>query len=92
MKNLLEIKVRGISQAVVLSIDEKAQKLGYKSRNDFLKEYLEREFLLLDQLKEHDSNYNILFEKVLKQLEYNTLVLSEFCNTNLINLEDTIKR
>lgn len=88
----MEIKIRGISKAVVLSIDEKAKDLGYKSRNEFLKVYLEREFLLLDKIKEHDSQYNILFEKMLKQLEYNTLVLNKFCNENLIDLEETIKK
>jgi len=87
----LEIKIRGISKSVILSIDEKAKELGYKSRNEFLKVYLEREFLLLDKLKEHDSQYNILLEKMLKQLEYNTLVLDKFCNENLIDLEDVIK-
>ena len=88
----LEIKIRGLSKAAVSSIDEKAKDLGYKSRNEFLKVYLEREFLLLDKIKEHDSQYNILFEKMLKQLEYNTLVLDKFCNENLIDLEETIKK
>lgn len=88
----MEIKIRGLSKSAVSSIDEKAKNLGYKSRNEFLKVYLEREFLLLDKIKEHDSQYNILFEKMLKQLEYNTLVLDKFCNENLIDLEETIKK
>lgn len=88
----MEIKIRGISKAAVSSIDEKAKNLGYKSRNEFLKVYLEREFILLDKIKEHDSQYNILFEKTLKQLEYNTLVLDKFCNESLIDLEETIKK
>ena len=51
----MEIKIRGISKAAVSSIDEKAKDLGYKSRNEFLKVYLEREFLLLDKIKEHEG-------------------------------------
>ena len=92
MISSLEIKIRGLAKAAVSSIDEKAINLGNKSRNEFLKVYLEREFLLLDKIKEHDSQYNILFEKMLKQLEYNTLVLDKFCNENLIDLEETIKK
>lgn len=87
----MDIKIRGLSKAVVSSIDEKAKKLGI-SRNEYLKTYLEREFLLLDKLKEHDGQYNILFSKTLKQLEYNTLVLNKFCEENLINLEEEIKK
>ena len=82
--------MRGLSKSVVASIDEKAKAIGI-SRNEYLKTYLEREFLLLDKLKEHDGQYNILFSKMLKQLHYNTLVLNKFCEENLINLEEEIK-
>lgn len=88
----MEIKIRGLSKAVVSSIDEKAKSLGYKSRNEYLKTYIEREFLLLDKLKEHDGQYNILISKMLKQLHYNTLVLNKFCEENLIDLEEEIKK
>lgn len=86
----MEIKIRGLPKAVVQSIDEKAKELGYKSRNEFLKIYLENQFILLDKIKEHDSKYNILFEKMLKQLEYNTLALNKFCEENLLDLEETV--
>lgn len=86
----MEIKIRGLPKAVVQSIDEKAKELSYKSRNEFLKIYLENQFILLDKIKEHDSKYNILFEKMLKQLEYNTLALNKFCEENLLDLEETV--
>ena len=44
----MEIKIRGISKATISKIDEKAKELGYKSRNEFLKTYLERQFLYID--------------------------------------------
>ncbi|MBS6502195.1 MAG: hypothetical protein KH415_11295 [Clostridium sp.] len=88
----MEIKIRGVSKSVVSSIDERAKELGYKSRNEFLKLYLEREFILLDKIKEHDSQYTILFEKLLKQLNYNTVALNKFCEESLINLEEAVEQ
>ena len=87
----MEIKVRGLSKATVTKIDEKANELGYKSRNEFLKSYLELQFLYLDKLVEHDNKYDVLVDKVLKVLEYNTLALNKFCEENLINIEEIIK-
>ena len=62
----MEIKIRGISKAVISKIDEKAKELGYKSRNEFLKIYLERQFLYLDKLVEYEGKYEILLDTVLK--------------------------
>lgn len=88
----MEIKVRGLSKATITKIDERASELGYKSRNEFLKTYLEFQFLYLDKLVEHDNKYDVLVDKVLKVLEYNTLVFKQFCEENLINVEESIKK
>ena len=87
----MEIKIRGISKATISKIDEKAKELGYKSRNEFLKTYLERQFLYLDKLVEYEGKYEILLDKVLKVLDYNTLALNKFCEENLIDVEEIVK-
>lgn len=87
----MEIKIRGISKATISKIDEKAKELGYKSRNEFLKTYLERQFLYLDKLVEYEGKYEILLDKLLKVLDYNTLALNKFCEENLIDVEEIVK-
>ena len=75
----------------VIFTNEKAKELGYKSRNEFLKTYLERQFLYLDKLVEYEGKYEILLDKVLKVLDYNTLALNKFCEENLIDVEEIVK-
>lgn len=86
----MDIKIRDLPNAVVASIDEKAKRLGYKSRNEFLKQHLEVEFLHLSKLREFESKYELILDKVMKVLEYNTLALNKFCEENLINLDEVI--
>ncbi|MDY6226533.1 MAG: hypothetical protein SPH93_02455 [Clostridium sp.] len=88
----MDIKIRDVPKAVVVSIDERAKKLGYKSRNEFLKRYLEREFILLDKLKEHDSKYEILVEKIITQFECNNLLLNKLCEELLIDPNDLVNK
>ena len=88
----MDIKIRDVPKAVVVSIDERAKKLGYKSRNEFLKTYLEREFILLDKLKEHDSKYEILVEKIITQFECNNLLLNKLCEELLIDPNDLVNK
>lgn len=86
----MDIKIRDLPRSVVVKIDEKAKSLGYKSRNEFLKQYLETEFLYRNKLREFESKYEIIADKVMKVLEYNTLALNKFCEENLINLDDVV--
>lgn len=88
----MDIKIRDVPKAVVVSIDERAKKLGYKSRNEFLKRYLEREFILLDKLKEHDSKYEILVEKIITQFECNNLLLNKLCEELLLDPNDLVNK
>lgn len=88
---IADIIIRDLSRATITKIDEKAKELGYKSRNEFLRSYLERQFLYLDKLIEYEGKYELLFDKVLKVLDYNTLALNKFCEENLIDVEEMIK-
>ena len=88
----MDIKIRDVPKAVVVSIDERAKKLGYKSRNEFLKRYFEREFILLDKLKEHDSKCEILVEKIITQFECNNLLLNKLCEELLIDPNDLVNK
>ena len=88
----MDIKIRDVPKAVVVSIGERAKKLGYKSRNEFLKRYLEREFILLDKLKEHDSKYEILVEKIITQFECNNLLLNKLCEELLLDPNDLVNK
>lgn len=88
---IADIIIRDLSKATISKIDEKAKELGYKSRNEFLRTYLERQFLYLDKLIEYEGKYEILLDKVLKVLDYNTLALNKFCEENLIDVEGLIK-
>ncbi len=67
---IADIIIRDLSRATITKIDEKAKELGYKSRNEFLRSYLERQFLYLDKLIEYEGKYELLFDKVLKVLDY----------------------
>ena len=91
MKKIVEIIIRGLSRATISKIDEKAKEVGYKSRNEFLRTYLERQFLYLDKLVEYEGKYEVLLDKVLKVLDYNTLALNKFCQENLIDVVELIK-
>lgn len=84
-----EIKIRGLSNGAIATIDEKAKKQGL-SRNEYLKVHIEN-LSILDSLKENDSKYTLILNKVIRVLEVNSLALKEFCEVNLIELEDVIK-
>ncbi|MBU5228145.1 hypothetical protein KQI36_16050 [Clostridium senegalense] len=85
-----EIKVRYLSPSTVVKLDELATKRGL-SRNDYLKNQLE---LLASskEIFEFQNKYNILIEKILKVLEYNTVTLKTFLEENLIDLDEAIAK
>ena len=72
-----EIKIRNLSPSIIEKLDNIAKKKGFKSRQDYLKNHLES-LAISDELKDKDEQYKILFSKVLKVLEYNTIALNKF--------------
>ncbi|MEG0237835.1 hypothetical protein [Cetobacterium sp.] len=86
----MELKIRGVSPDTVTKIDRLAKEKGFKSRNEYLKYHLEN-LSIIDTLKESESKYTILTNKVLKVLEYNTIALNKFLNENLLDLEEIVK-
>ena len=86
-----EIKIRYLSPDVVKKIDEIAKKKGFNSRQEYLKNHLEM-ISISDELRDKDDKYSILIEKVLKVLDYNTLVLDKFLKENLIDLSETVEQ
>lgn len=85
----MDILIRNLSSGAVATIDEKAKRQGL-SRNEYLKVYLET-LSVLDSLKESESRYTIILNKVIKVLEYNSLAIKKFCEVNLLDLEEIIK-
>lgn len=82
----MDILLRNVSKDIVCKIDELAKEKKL-SRNEYIKNQLEliafsRVFL------EHDSKYNIIIEKLLKVLSYNTIALNKFLEENLLDLEE----
>lgn len=85
----MDILIRNLSSGAVAAIDEKAKRQGL-SRNEYLKVHLET-LSILDSLKESESRYTIILNKVIKVLEYNSLAIKKFCEVNLLDLEEIIK-
>lgn len=73
MKNkkfVSEIRIRNVDAGAVARIDQLAAKAG-KSRNTYLKEYIET-ISILNQLTEQDENYRSLVNNVLNIISENT--------------------
>lgn len=85
-----EIKIRDLPSAVVAKIDENAKTLG-KSRNEFLKEFLEVHFLTFNKVKEIDSKYEQLLSRTIKIIEYNSILLGKMAEEMLIDIEENLK-
>ena len=85
-----EIKIRDLSASVVAKIDEQAKMIG-KSRNEFLKEFLEMHFLTAGKVQEIDSKYEQLLSRTTKVIEYNSILLGNIADELLINFEEEIK-
>lgn len=87
---MAEIKIRYLSPDVVSKIDDIAKKKGFNSRQEYLKNHLEM-ISISDELRDKDDKYKILLDKVLKVLEYNTIVLNKFLEENLMDLSEIIE-
>lgn len=85
-----DIKIREVSNAVIAAIDEKASYVG-KSRNEFLRDYLENEFIFSSKLDKIDAKYEQLLSRSIKIIEFNSLLLKTVADELLINIDDLIR-
>ena len=85
----MEIKIRNVSPEVVVKIDSLADKKGI-SRNEYLKRLLEN-MSAMDKVSETESKYNLIIERLIKVLDYNTSVLNKFCDDNLYDISEIIE-
>lgn len=69
-KFVSEIRIRNVDAGAVARIDQLAAAVN-KSRNQYLKEYIES-LSVLNQLNELDNNYNSLVNNVLVVISENT--------------------
>lgn len=85
----MEIKVRNLSAITVKRIDELAKKQGL-SREAYLRDRLET-LACLYKIKESEDRYTILVNRLMKVLEYNSLVLKRFLEENLIDINELLE-
>lgn len=69
-KYVSELRIRNVDAAAVARIDQLAEKAG-KSRNAYLKEYIET-LSILNQLQEKDDSYTSLVNNILNVISENT--------------------
>lgn len=86
-----EIKIRDLPDVVVAKIDEQAKTLG-KSRNEFLKEFLEVHFLTFSKVQEIDSKYEQILSRAIKVIEYNSILLGNIADEMLVDIEENLKK
>lgn len=67
-KPLVKIQVKEISDSTALLLSEQANKLGYSSREDYLRDVLEK--VATDEMIYHsDARYEIAMETLAKQVQ-----------------------
>ncbi|HAT4218993.1 hypothetical protein JJB75_14535 [Clostridium perfringens] len=84
-----EIKIRGLSKDVIAKLDFIAKEKGI-SRNEFLKENLEK-LSVLNEMKKFEADYKLTVDKILKVININTLVLRAICEEFLIDIDSIVK-
>ncbi|EDT23167.1 hypothetical protein ACV3YZ_14530 [Clostridium perfringens] len=84
-----EIKIRGLSKDVIAKLDFIAKEKGI-SRNEFLKENLEK-LSVLNEMKKFEADYKLTVDKILKVININTLVLRALCEEFLIDIDSIVK-
>ncbi|SQC85481.1 Uncharacterised protein [Clostridium perfringens] len=84
-----EIKIRGLSKDVIAKLDFIAKEKCI-SRNEFLKENLEK-LSVLNEMKKFEADYKLTVDKILKVININTLVLRALCEEFLIDIDSIVK-
>ena len=84
-----EIKIRGLSKDVIAKLDFIAKEKGI-SRNEFLKENLEK-LSVLNEMKKFEADYKLTVDKILKVININTKVLRAISEELLIDIDSIFK-
>lgn len=86
---MADILVRDLSTEVVTRLDSFAKEKKM-SRNEFLKEILEKQSVL-SEMKKFEADYKLTVDKILKVININTLVLRAVCEEFLIDIDSIVK-
>ncbi|MGU8577949.1 hypothetical protein [Clostridium perfringens] len=86
---MADILVRDLSTEVVTRLDSFAKEKKM-SRNEFLKEILEKQSVL-SEMKKFEADYKLTVDKILKVININTLVLRAICEEFLIDIGSIVK-
>lgn len=86
---MADILVRDLSIEVVTRLDSLAKEKGI-SRNEFLKENLEKQSVL-NEMKKFEDDYKLTVDKILKVININTIVLRSICEELLIDIDTIVK-
>ena len=86
---MADILVRDLSTEVVTRLDSFAKEKKM-SRNEFLKEILEKQSVL-NEMKKFEADYKLTVDKILKVININTLVLRALCEEFLIDIDSIVK-
>ncbi|MDU1309033.1 MAG: hypothetical protein E6936_16480, partial [Clostridium perfringens] len=74
---MADILIRDLSTEVITRLDSFAKEKKM-SRNEFLKEILEKQSVL-SEMKKFEADYKLTVDKILKVININTLVLRAIC-------------
>ncbi|HAT4340543.1 TPA: hypothetical protein I9094_002836 [Clostridium perfringens] len=86
---MADILIRDLSTEVVTRLDSFAKEKKM-SRNEFLKEILEKQSVL-SEMKKFEADYKLTVDKILKVININTLVLRALCEEFLIDIDSIVK-
>ncbi|MDU7069754.1 MAG: hypothetical protein E6343_17535 [Clostridium perfringens] len=86
---MADILIRDLSTEVITRLDSFAKEKKM-SRNEFLKEILEKQSVL-SEMKKFEADYKLTVDKILKVININTLVLRAICEEFLIDIDSIVK-
>lgn len=86
---MADILIRDLSTEAIIRLDSFAKEKKM-SRNEFLKEILEKQSVL-SEMKKFEADYKLTVDKILKVININTLVLRALCEEFLIDIDSIVK-
>ncbi|WP_415288019.1 hypothetical protein [Clostridium perfringens] len=86
---MADILIRDLSTEVITRLDSFAKEKKM-SRNEFLKEILEKQSVL-SEMKKFEADYKLTVDKILKVININTIVLRAICEEFLIDIDSIVK-
>ncbi len=86
---MADILIRDLSTEVITRLDALAKENGV-SRNEFLKDNLEKQ-TVLNEMKKFEADYKLTVDKILKVININTRVLRAISEELLIDIDSIVK-